>query len=781
MLILLSFFGLGVLRLAFAQTVNLDPSIFHTVTLARGKDAGCSPLKSMWSNKGCDQTVQDLWFTDDGSHNQRYRFVPVSGTPNTFNIITGCAQYLSSQDCGGKATTDLYTKDDGSGRQRWVLTPVQGASNTYTIRVAGGRDSSCGVFLSTGARCEDTYIDLFTKDDGSGRQQWVLTPVPIPSGSSLPLEAFKYKELPLGAVKPTPESWLATQLKAQADGLHGHLQDFWGPVQNSKWIGGNDDYSALNEAGSYWLNGVVPAAFQLNDQRLLSAVNSWIDYIIQHQAADGWLGPTSSPRVLWGRYPALLAMMQYAQANTTATSTIVNSMQKFFIGMNNMLKNGGDGLEEWGIMRWQDVSIVLQWLLENHPNGQEAVYLNLLKLLRYGGANWKGYFVEGTFPTNAINRIDIKAHGVNVAQAIKSEAVAYRFTHDSTDLDSIRKRIDLIERFHGSVSGVLVADEHLGGLHPARGSELCTVVEQMYSYEYVYSVLGDNQFADKIERLAYNALPGTLTDEMWAHQYLQQSNQPWARHMDPSVFATDGSHAYMTSPDASTLYHVLLSPTTASITLSGNNPVSVSAQTNYPFGSQIQYVTSVSKPFNFGVRVPTWVSGSVSYTVDGGAQQTGAANAAGYIIISVASGSHTISVNIPMTIQTPSRFNGAKSVIRGPLVYSLDVSFNTTVLKTYALNSKDLRFDPTASWQYGIETASLKYNGDASTLQSTPWSRSGAPVSITANGCLVDWNVVTNTADGPPSSPASCKSAKQEVRLIPYGAAKLRISEMPSL
>ncbi|KAK1227875.1 hypothetical protein PQX77_009118 [Marasmius sp. AFHP31] len=765
-------------------------------------------------------------------------------------LFEGCAQYLSSQDCGGKATTDLYTTDDGSGRQRyvlsfqfisrrsqmtfrarWVLTPVQGASNTYTIRVAGGRDSSCGVFLSTGARCEDTYVDLFTKDDGSGRQQWVLTPVPIPAGASLPLEAFKYKELPLGAVKPTPESWLATQLKAQADGLHGHLQDFWGPVQNSKWIGGNDDYSALNEAGSYWLNGVVPAAFQLNDQRLLSAVNSWINYIIQHQAADGWLGPTSNPRVLWGRYPALLAMMQYAQANTTATSTIVNSMQKFFIGMNNMLKNGGDGLEEWGIMRWQDVSIVLQWLIENHPNGQEAVYLNLLKLLRYGGANWKGYFVEGTFPTNAINRIDIKAHGVNVAQAIKSEAVAYRFTHDSTDLDSIRKRIDLIERFHGSVSGVLVADEHLAGLHPARGSELCTVVEQMYSYEYVYSVLGDNQYADKIERLAYNALPGTLTDEMWAHQYLQQSNQPWARHMDPSVFATDGpggcnwpgkhscqadcyalnpdqiptrlawppttravpsimdkaglnllsSHAYMMSPDTSTLYHVLLSPTTVSITLSGNNLVSVNARTNYPFSSQIQYATSASKPFNFGVRVPTWVSGSVSYTVDGGAQQTGTANAAGYLFINVASGSHTINVNIPMTIQTPSRFNGAKSVIRGPLVYSLDVSFNTTVLKTYALNSKDLRFDPTMSWQYGIETASLKYNGDASTLQSTPWSRSGAPVSITANGCLVDWNVVTNTADAPPSSPATCNSAKQEVRLIPYGAAKLRMSEMPSL
>ncbi|KAF9265063.1 hypothetical protein L218DRAFT_924877 [Marasmius fiardii PR-910] len=598
------------------------------------------------------------------------------------------------------------------------------------------------------------------------------------------------------------------QLQAQANGLHGHLQDFWGPIQNSKWIGGSDDYSALNEAGSYWLNGLVPTAFQTNDQRLLGSVGSWINYILQHQGSDGWIGPDSNPRVLWGRYPALLAIMQYAQANSTATPTIVDSLQRFFVGMNNMLNNGGSGLEEWGIMRWQDASIVVQWLLDNHPNGQESVYTNILNLLRYGGANWKGIFTDGNFPTGAINRVDIKAHGVNVAQAIKSEAVAYRFSHDSSDLDSTRKRIDLIEQYHGRVSGVLAADEHLAGLHPARGSELCTVVEQLYSYEYVYSVLGDNQYADKAERLAFNALPGTLTDDMWAHQYLQQSNQPWARHMDPSVFATDGSesntfglapnypcctvnhaqgwpkfisHAFMTSSDASTLYHVLLSPTTVSTTLSGSNAVTVTARTNYPFSSQIQYDTSGAKSFNFGVRVPGWISGSVTYSVDGGSQQSGFANNAGYIIITVPSGSHIIVVNIPMNIQTLNGYNGSKVVARGPLVYSVDVPFSTTVLNTYALNAKDLRFDPTSSWQYAFDVSSLKYSGDATTLQQHVWSNSAAPVSISANACVVDWNEATNTADQPPSSPASCKGARQQIKLIPYGAAKLRVTEMPTL
>jgi hypothetical protein len=63
-----------------------------------------------------------------------------------------------------------------------------------------------------------------------------------------------------------------------------------------------------SEAGSYWLNGVIPTAFQLSDTRLLADVNNWVKYILANQKSDGWLGPDSSPRVLWGTYPALLGL-----------------------------------------------------------------------------------------------------------------------------------------------------------------------------------------------------------------------------------------------------------------------------------------------------------------------------------------------------------------------------------------------------------------------------------------------------------------------------------------
>ncbi len=82
-------------------------------------------------------------------------------------------------------------------------------------------------------------------------------------------------------------------------------------------------------------------------------------------------------------------------------------------------------------------------------------------------------------------------------------------------------------------------DEHLAGPNPSQGSELCTVVEYMFSLEQSLAILGDPALGDRLERLAFNALPGTLTDDMWAHQYNQEPNQvECSLHARP--WTTDG-------------------------------------------------------------------------------------------------------------------------------------------------------------------------------------------------------------------------------------------------
>ena len=77
------------------------------------------------------------------------------------------------------------------------------------------------------------------------------------------------------------------------------------------------------------------------------------------------------------------------------------------------------------------------------------------------------------------------------------------------------------------------------------GTELCTVVEAMFSYETLFAIQGDPIFAERAEQLAYNALPATLTPDMWAHQYLQQSNEMNAVHSDDHVWTHDGPDSTM--------------------------------------------------------------------------------------------------------------------------------------------------------------------------------------------------------------------------------------------
>jgi uncharacterized protein len=59
-----------------------------------------------------------------------------------------------------------------------------------------------------------------------------------PSNSG-PLKQTKFVTLPLGSVKPA--GWLQDQLAAQANGLTGHLDEFWPDIQQSAWQGKNGE------------------------------------------------------------------------------------------------------------------------------------------------------------------------------------------------------------------------------------------------------------------------------------------------------------------------------------------------------------------------------------------------------------------------------------------------------------------------------------------------------------------------------------------------------------
>ena len=54
----------------------------------------------------------------------------------------------------------------------------------------------------------------------------------------------------------------------------------------------------------------------------------------------------------------------------------------------------------------------------------------------------------------------------------------------------------------------------------------------MYSLSYLYQALGDNEYADRCELTAFNALPVMTTSNQWARQYVVLANQPVSYHLN---------------------------------------------------------------------------------------------------------------------------------------------------------------------------------------------------------------------------------------------------------
>src|SRR6266852_3557798 len=107
-------------------------------------------------------------------------------------------------------------------------------------------------------------------------------PQPVPNRA--PLQPGAFNLLPLTSVKPT--GWLLDQLRIQSRGLSGHLDEFWpdlGP--SSGWLGGSGESL---ERGPYFLDGLVPLAYLLDDARLKAKAQKYIDWTLNNQAPNGF-------------------------------------------------------------------------------------------------------------------------------------------------------------------------------------------------------------------------------------------------------------------------------------------------------------------------------------------------------------------------------------------------------------------------------------------------------------------------------------------------------------
>src|SRR5687768_16370518 len=104
-----------------------------------------------------------------------------------------------------------------------------------------------------------------------------------------PLRENPFIELPLGAVKPM--GWLKEMLVRQKTGATGNLDRLYPLVMNERngWLGGDGDQW---ERGPYWIDGLLPLAYILDDKALINKAKPWVEWAIKSQQPDGYFGPS---------------------------------------------------------------------------------------------------------------------------------------------------------------------------------------------------------------------------------------------------------------------------------------------------------------------------------------------------------------------------------------------------------------------------------------------------------------------------------------------------------
>ncbi|MFB3906574.1 MAG: beta-L-arabinofuranosidase domain-containing protein [Acidobacteriota bacterium] len=628
-----------------------------------------------------------------------------------------------------------------------------------------------------------------------------------PSG----LQPLKFRPLPLGSIKPA--GWLKNQLRIQADGLSGHLDEFWPDIKDSGWIGGKAEGW---ERAPYWLDGVIPLAYLLDDPGLKAKVLRYVDYALTHQAEDGWLGPEKSAigkyqaRDPWPVFVMLKALTQYYEA--TSDPRVIPAVTSYLLCLHRQINQRP--LFEWNRMRWQDGVLTACWL---HEKTGQTWLLDLARKMKEQGYDWQAHFRDLPHKEK-VQKWEHESHVVNNAMGLKTAAVCYRLSGSPADAEMGWKAIETLDRYHGQASGIFSGDENFAGRMPSQGTETCAVVEYLFSLETLIQALDDPAFGDRLEQIAFNALPAPFKPDMWARQYVQQANQPIAKVSKERIYTTNGekanifgletnygcctanmhqgwpkfvTHLWMQTIDGG-VAAIAYAPSKASTTLK-QVPVSLELVTDYPFSGELKIILQPAAPVSFPLylRIPGWAA-SGTLAVKGASQgfkkslsQVKAGRPRFEIIDREWRGRTEILLNLDMPVRAERRYNDAVVLWRGPLVFSLKIGENWKKIAGEEPHA-DWEVLPTTPWNYGLAipagNPSRAVTVQTKTVTGNPFDPSEAPVIMKVTGRRIpQWTLEKNAAAAPPPSPASSAEPLEALTLIPYGAAKLRITEFPVL
>ncbi len=588
----------------------------------------------------------------------------------------------------------------------------------------------------------------------------------------------------------SPTGWLKKQLEIQKDGLSGNLDKMWRDVKDSAWIGGEAEGW---ERVPYWLDGFIPLAYLLHDEDMIARAKKYINAIIANQRSDGWICPCADDERekydVWAIMLISKVLVVYYECSGDARipKVIFDVLKNF----RDLLKNGTVKLFDWGKYRWYETFIAINFIKERFDPDWLG---ELAETLREQGLDYNDVTELWKRP---LNHWRLDTHIVNLVMMLKHEAVSSEMLGKEYT-DNAEKLYEMLYRYNGTPVGLFTGDECLSGLSPIQGTELCAVVEQMYSYETLFAVTGDRKWAERLEVLAYNALPAAISEDMWTHQYVQMSNQiACMTFPGRSLFRTNNSEAHIFGLEphfgcctanfnqgwpkltlsafmhnGNRIINSMLLPCALSCGLAD-----IALETDYPFENTLRYNICAKEDFTFDIRIPSFAK---NLSVDGKAHDTED------LSFSFKKGEERkITVSFETAPFIEDRPHGLHTVKCGSLVFSLPVNYEKK-MHEYERNGIERKFPycdyelcPISDWSFGFSSSDIKLENRG--ISSSAFCEKAPAVVAKVKVKKINWGFEDGFDTVCAKIPESVKAQGGEVEIdfIPYGCAKLRVTELP--